>query len=57
MKLYRAESLNDSPLFVQAVAELARASRLSRDCSVSLRAKCRACEAREDLANSQIASA
>ena len=29
MKLYRAESLNDSPLFVQAVADLAR-SRLSR---------------------------
>ena len=24
MKLYRAESLNDSPLFVQAVADLAR---------------------------------
>ncbi len=29
MKLYRAESLNDSPLFVRAVADLAR-SRLSR---------------------------
>src|ERR1039457_6640043 len=29
MKLYRAESLNDSPLFIQAVADLAR-SRLSR---------------------------
>jgi ferrochelatase len=29
MKLYRAESLNDSPLFVQAVADLAR-RRLSR---------------------------
>ncbi len=25
MKLYRAESLNDSPLFVRAVADLARA--------------------------------
>jgi ferrochelatase len=24
MKLYRAESLNDSPLFVRAVADLAR---------------------------------
>jgi ferrochelatase len=29
MKLYRAESLNDSPLFIRAVADLAR-SRLSR---------------------------
>jgi ferrochelatase len=29
MKLYRAESLNDSPLFVRAVADLVR-SRLSR---------------------------
>ena len=34
MKLYRAESLNDSPLFVRAVADLARhrLTRLSPDC-------------------------
>ena len=33
MKLYRAESLNDSPLFIRAVADLAR-SRLSRVAAV-----------------------
>ncbi len=35
MKLYRAESLNDSPLFVRAVADLARArfAALERSCS------------------------
>ena len=34
MKLYRAESLNDSPLFVRAVADLARArfAALERSC-------------------------
>jgi ferrochelatase len=35
MKLYRAESLNDSPLFVRAIADLARArfAALERPCS------------------------
>ncbi len=35
MQLYRAESLNDSPLFVRAVADLARArfAALERSCS------------------------
>jgi len=34
MKLYRAESLNDSPLFVRAIADLARArfTALQRAC-------------------------
>jgi ferrochelatase len=34
MKLYRAESLNDSPVFVRAVADLARArfAALERSC-------------------------
>ena len=38
MKLYRAESLNDSPLFVRAVADLARhrLASLSPDCGSSI---------------------
>jgi protoporphyrin/coproporphyrin ferrochelatase len=38
MKLYRAESLNDSPLFVRAVAELARArlSTFPADCKATV---------------------
>ena len=38
MKLYRAESLNDSPLFVRAVADLAsrRLALLSPDCGGSI---------------------
>ena len=43
MKLYRAESLNDSPLFVQAVADLAR-TRLS-----AFRADCKAAASTEKI--------
>jgi hypothetical protein len=41
MKLYRAESLNDSPLFIRAVADLvqARLNAAATDCKNALPAE------------------